>query len=248
MSGRADSEAGTERFDERKAKAILARAAELRVRREATAKAGVFDLADLRRIAGEAGIDPSLVDEAALELAGRRSGLGAFLLGGKATHKAVRRVEASLDEGMATRLAMELDDLMKTPGHVYCSGENLSWKSDGASSYRDGASSKVSVRREQGDAGRLVVEASVDATNAAGGVFGGIVGGLGFGAGLGVGLGVGISIGSTALAIGGPVAGLALSWLLARWLFSAMSKAYRKRVEATAEAVAAMLENGRSAT
>jgi hypothetical protein len=54
----------------------------------------------------------------------------------------------------------------------------------------------------------------------AGGIFGGLIGGLGLGGGFGVGLGVGIAVlGSPLFMVAVPLAFLALSYVLARWVY-----------------------------
>jgi hypothetical protein len=93
-----------------------------------------------------------------------------------------------------------------------------------------------------------VVRIREDLGQVAGGVFGGLIGGVGLGAGFGVGFGVGLgALGSPAFAAIVPIAFVGGSYLLARGIFRAVSRARRRQVRRIAARVREFFDRGRPA-
>jgi hypothetical protein len=238
------------RFSDKEIQAILARAAELQRRRGAREAGGSQDsdsasgvsLAELQSVAREAGIDPALIREAAVELDHRPpSGRFSIFLGENRTQQARRHLDAKLSEEDLEELLVTLDTVAGEAGHGTVSRSTLSWSTDTAIAMRNGYQTRVQVRSNRRGTD---ISARTELGNLAGGLFGGLTGGFGVGGGLGVGLGVGLdTLNSVPFAVLVPIGFIGAAYLLARTIYGAIARHRRRRNTQIVEELAAAAQD-----
>ena len=227
-------------YSDEEVQALLERAAQLESQGTALpAPARGTTLEELEAIASEAGIDSSLIRQAARELdsplgrsPARQTGPAVAFLGAPLANELVRTVavEASREtlESLVPIIQMAADGI----GQPSLMGRTLTWQG------RDSARSRtlqVTVSVGRGET-RLAIEERYG--ELAGGLFGGMVLGGGSGVGLGVGLG---ALGSVLFATVFPIAAFGSFYGLSRLIYKrAVSGRYNKLIRLMEEMVAAV--------
>ena len=174
-------------YDEKQVSAILHRAARLDHDRASTS--GALTLREIEAIARDAGIDPSVVRQAARDLEeAPGGGIGAVLAGAPVRRTIERVVDGEIGAEDHERLAQEIREVLSSsgggarwivPGHFSSIGRTLS-----VSGFAGVCTAEVTVGPRDG---QTVIRIGTDRSNLAGGLFGGIVGGVGGGVGANVG-------------------------------------------------------------
>ncbi|XXF77418.1 hypothetical protein P2318_30855 [Myxococcaceae bacterium GXIMD 01537] len=169
-------------YQEKEVAEILQRAAGLH-RKQETARPAL-SLAELESIARDAGIDPSLVRQAArdFERQPRSSGFLAKLLGAPPTFSIDRLVEGELAPEQHEDLAADIRatfGMSMVLGQLSSIGKMFSWTGFNRSSLIE---ARVTTRE-----GKTVIQIDSDSRQFAGGLFGGFIGGFGGGVGANVG-------------------------------------------------------------
>ncbi|MGD2123078.1 MAG: hypothetical protein PVJ76_15095, partial [Gemmatimonadota bacterium] len=208
-------------YSDEEVQRLLKRAAELESERPALpAKVDGPTLEEIESIALEAGINPSLVRQAALELDSSSGGFTMLapqsspFLGAPTVFELERVVRGEASQESLERLVPLLQRAADGVGHPSLLGKNLTWQSEDSSKTR---ALMVTVSVGRGET-RLSLEERYG--NLAGALFGGIVGGGGTGVGFGVGFGVGLgALGSALFATVFPLVALGGTWALARGIF-----------------------------
>lgn len=197
---------------------ILKRATELQHREPTAAPAGVT-LDELEEIASEAGIDPTYLRRAALELDTRRGqrGLWSKLLGDEVGLVRETTLPGEVgDDGFEGILAT-IQATSKEHGQPSLFGRTLTWRAETASKTR---TVQVVVTSRDGTTHIRVEE---NLTQMASGIFGGVMGGGGVGIGIGVGLPIGIEVlGSALFATLAPIGVVGLGYVAARSVYRAV--------------------------
>jgi len=230
------------RYSDREVDALLARAVELSRAADPGgggegSRAGL-SLAELERIAAEAGLPAGAIQRAAEELESRRGG---GLLG---RLKGAERAELPALPGRPEleRLLAELPDLACLSGSGTVTETGLLWRSDGASEMRSGRKLRVELRPALEGTGGAIVDVRHDLGGAAGGIYGGIIGGLGVGAGMGIGFGFGMgALGSPLFALLFLTGSILLSALGARGLVGLVSRHAERKSRELAQDIAGAL-------
>lgn len=245
------------RFDEEEVALILRRAAELQ-----EAQSGAADgmtLADLEEVAREAGLDPALVRRAAADLEagsgargvrdtydssdndyGAESPVSRFL-GAPTVLREERIVDSEVPAAEYETLVDEIRRTFNDVGTVSTLGRTLAWRSSPPMPGRSGGRQiNVTVVVRGGKTGIRVEEST---GGLAGGLFGGLMGGLGGGStGLAVGVGLGaLHSGLAAAGIFGVFLGG--SYVLARTIFTSMSRRRALGLRALADRLASHIED-----
>ena len=211
-----------EQYGEKALTQILKRAAELEAESGRAERPSGYSLAEIEAIASEAGISADSIRSAAAELAGSRHGVLDTFLGSAINLEERYTLGVPANESLLQRLAEELPARLP-PGSIHSGHNHLLWRSDSLDSYRSGRALSLELRRNRD--GSLLVVAQAKLGVIAAGLFGGLMGGLGIGGGIGIGVGVGIgALGSPLFALIVPVAGLGISWLLARGIFKLIAR------------------------
>lgn len=227
------------RYSDSEVARILERAA--RRQSAGEGRSGGLTLAELEQAAREAGIDPRLVREAALEVE-LHSGAGPRFLGGPLVARAERVVPGQLPPAADEAL---LEEIRHTFGEIGASSRTeraLLWSS--ADPTRHPGRATVEVRSDQG---RVTISAEASLAPEAGGIFGGLLGGLG-GGGIGVSLGVGFGVlGSIALGLGGSAIFGVGAYALARGIYSGLVRRRGARLSTLVERLAERLAPGSAA-
>jgi len=202
-------------------------------------------LLDLEEIALEAGINPTLVRQAARELDTPSSGLRAMtpqtsgILGAPTVFELERTVYGEVSPAVLERLVPHLQRAADGVGHPSLLGKTLTWQSADAQKVRV---LQVSVSVGRGET-RLSLEERYG--NLAGSLFGGIVGGGGVGMGLGVGLGVGLgALGSAVFATVFPAAIIGGAYALARTIFRSTVRGRIRTLTKLMNELVATVEDG----
>lgn len=189
-------------YSDREVALVLKRASELEGERSPGGSGGGLTLAQLEEIAREAGLDPDLVAEAALELDARRPERTRSLLGPPPVNRAVETVPGHPGEDALRRLIEVVDQQVPEDGIVTEALGTVRWTGRGKL-----RSTQVSVG-PSGDRTRIQVtrrfrEQIRPMLHLIPGVWG-LVGGMGVAAGLGFsgGLVAGVAAGGTLLGAG----------------------------------------------
>jgi len=226
------------RYSEKEVGRLLRRATEMQ-RAEPTAdNPEGLTLAELQEIAQEAGIDPGMLQQAAVEL--ETHGVPTF-----ATRVAGAPIEIRLERLIPGEFpAEDLDELIPliqtaTAGQGMASavGGTLSWASRSESNT---SSQQVLITSKDG---HTLIRIEEGVGGLAAGLFGGIMGGVGGGVGLGVGGALGGLLGSVALAVAFPVAVLGGSYVLARKIFVTQVQRRQKAAETLMDHLAERIEH-----
>jgi len=209
------------RYTDDEIQRLLKRAAELESEKPALpAPVDGPTLEEIESIASEAGINPVLIRQAALELESPSTGVmvvapqSSTLLGAPTVFELERVVPGEASEATLESLVPHLQRAADGIGHPSLMRKTLTWQSEDSSKMR---TLLVTVSAERGQT-RLNIEERYG--NLAGSLFGGIVGGGGTGLGLGVGFGVGLgALGSALFATVFPFVAVGGTWALARGIY-----------------------------
>lgn len=232
------------RFDEEEVRRLLERTAELQSAAPPAPTSGTgLTLHELEGIAAEAGLDVSLLRQAAAEVdaAGRVAppGLGTKLAGAPVRLVIERTLPFETDESILEDLVPIIEMAASRTGHAARTGRGLTWSNQGA---EDPSGLHVAVTIVSGETLIRIEERS---DSLAWGLFGGALGG-----------GFGLGAGATAIAIstGGPVALIALPAVVmagfyagARAIFRRVRKGQRPRLEELLEKIVGVLIRSRPA-
>lgn len=206
---------------------ILKRATELQ-RREPTAPPAGVTLAELEEIAAEAGIDPTYLRRAALELeTGTADPTIMTRLAGEEL-VIVREVTlpGELAEDGFERIVTAIQTSSREHGQPSLLGRTLTWRAETAGNTR---TIQIVVTSRDG---RTHVRAEENLTQMASGLFGGITAGAGLGIGLGVGLPIGIEVlGSALFATAAPIGAVALAYMASRGIYRTVVGRRRRAVD-----------------
>ena len=232
------------RYSEEEVRYLLERASEMESQGgRVPAQTDGPTLAELERIASEAGLDPAMLRQAARELdAGGAAATPARsekLLGAPLTFELQRTVEGEVSQEVLERLAMAVQRASDGVGQPSILGRSLSWTSSNSDRTR-----VLSVSASVGG-GETRLDLEERYNGLAGGLFGGIVGGGGMGVGFGVGFGVGLgALGSLAFATVFPVATLGGAYLLARTIYSAAVNSRTRTLSRLMDEMVRIVEDG----
>ena len=200
---------------------VIKRATELQASeaQRSDASAAGLSLADLEQIAREAGIDPSLVRQAAGEIDTRQSTSPASkFLGAPSTIVLERTMDGEVPTAEYEAIVDMLRRTFNDNGFVGTLGKSLAWNSSPRSYGRRGNSQQVNISITPRD-GRTVIRVEQSLRSTAGGLFGGLMGGIGGGTtGLSVTAGM-VVFHSALVAVGLWASVLGASYLLARRIF-----------------------------
>jgi hypothetical protein len=229
------------RLDEKKLALILTRASEIEARGQDTAVPEGFSLDEAETIAREAGISGDSFHRAVAELESGRDGSGWVHRFFGNVHPGAR---VFVEKASGEESLEEIMDLLGNAARLRGSGTirrgSLRWASDGFEVQRSGRMLDIAVT-PAGEGMDISVE--YDLKSMAGGVFGGLCGGLGLGGGLGVGFGVGMgAMNSPAFALIFSAAGFLGSFLLARGIFSLLSRRTQAEADRIAGLIAGLVE------
>jgi hypothetical protein len=231
---------GERLYSDKEVEALLARSVELSRTGDGPRPRGV-SLAELERIAAEAGLSVEALRRAASELDSGRAAASrsAFrrLIAAEPKRARLSLAEAPSEAALG-RLLLVLPDIADGFGGSGAVADgSLVWRSEKSMEIQNGMSLRIEAGPDPGGRGGYV-EIRVSYDGAAGGVYGGLIGGLGLGGGLGVGLGVGLGeLHSTAFALVVPVAALCLSALMSRGIAGLVSRWARKQASRIAEEI-----------
>jgi transposase-like protein len=235
------------RFSDDEAREIIKRALQLQHRKseDASSPEGL-SLSELESIAEDVGVSSELVRQAAAEVeTGEATAGRSRFLGATTTPSETVALDRPLGEDELEELLIALPSITGDDGTGNAHRRSLSWSTNSVVSMRTGRSLRITAHGS--DSGG-VVRIREDLGQVAGGVFGGLIGGVGLGAGFGVGFGVGLgALGSPAFAAIVPIAFVGGSYLLARGIFRAVSRARRRQVRRVAARVREFFDRGRPA-
>lgn len=189
------------RYNEKEVSRLLKRASELQRSSPSTPNPAGLTLRELEDIAREAGLDPVLLRQAAVELDSRNvgSGTAARWLGGPVRLTIERTIEGEVDENVFFNIILLFENAFGGPGQVGYVGRTFSWTSTRPNS---GRTQQVRISSRDGQTSIRIEE---NFGQLAGGLYGGVLGGVGGGVGIGVGATLGGVLGSAALAVGFPL-------------------------------------------
>jgi hypothetical protein len=214
------------RFNESDTDAILRRAAELASGAEGTPTQRGLTIEEMEALAGEAGLDPALVQRAAREV-GLKQGQRASPWAGAPLRVMIeRQCEGELSEEIWESMVGEIQRTLGGVGFASRVGRTRTWTvSEVGSRNRAGRVVSITATVQHG---RTVLRADETLTHLAGAMFGGIVGGVG-GGGTGVWIGIGMGLLHSPVAAAGMVlTAVAGAYGLARLLYR---RTVRKRTE-----------------
>lgn len=206
---------------------ILKRATELQHREPTTRPAGIT-LAELEEIAAEAGIDPTHLRRAAMELETRPDDpcLWSRLAGDELDLVREITLPGELDQAGFERLVTAIQAASREHGQPSLLGRTLTWRADSSSKTR--TTQIVASSRD----GETTIRIEENLTQMASGLFGGMTVGAGVGLGVGVGLPIGLEVlGSVLFAAAAPVASVALAYMASRTLYRSITGRRRRAVD-----------------
>lgn len=205
---------------------ILKRATELQHREPNAPPAGVT-LSELEEIAAEAGIDPTYLKRAAMEVeAGHgEPTLWRKLLGADVGLVREVTLRGEMGEGGFEWIVAAVQAASNLHGQPALLGRTLTWRAENASKTR----TIQVVVTSRDDKTHIRVEENL--TQMASGIFGGVMAGGGLGLGMGFGLPIGIEVlGSALFATIAPIGGLALGYVASRGIYRAVVGSRRRAV------------------
>lgn len=206
----------TRRYNEKEVSRLLRRAAQLQRAAPSVPNPTGLTLAELEEIAGEAGLDVTLLRRAAAELdagsAGSPSSFGARLAGAPTRLLLERILPFEVPDEAFAELVPLIQSGAGAPGTASQVGRTLSWASQGQTA-PGSFQILVSVRK-----GETLIRLEERFSNLAGILFGA---GSGVGAGIGVGVGGALAsaAGGGALFVALPIAAVSAIFLAARTAF-----------------------------
>jgi hypothetical protein len=217
------------RYDEKEVGLLLKRAAELQRASPRVPDPSGLTLRELEDIAAEAGLDASMLRQAAAELDSEirpgAAGIGASLAGAPLRVALERVVDGELDTASCSELLPLVLTAADLAGHASQVGQTFSWTSQDATNVRQ---MHVLVSSSNGRT-RFRVEERYSGLAAA--IFGGGLGGIGGGLGAGAGGALAAALGSVALGVGIPVAVFGVTYLGCRAVFRRYVSRRRKVLE-----------------
>lgn len=216
-----------EHYSDKDVRKIITRAMELQREEAGGTPSAHMGIADLEQIADEVGIDRRYVQRAAEELGKGATGRVRSFLGAPVTRSLSRVIEtdASVD---FHELVAAIPVLSGDSGDATTVGSTYTWITDRSTYDEKGRRTQVEIQRGDKGVSLRITESTVPI---AGGLFGGLTGGLGLGGGLGVGLGVGLSQGLPVFTVAFPLAAVGFGYLLARFIYRAVSRSRSKRLQ-----------------
>jgi tRNA A-37 threonylcarbamoyl transferase component Bud32 len=229
------------RFSETRARAIVARAADL----EASAPTGAgLSLGGIQQLAAEVGIPPEHVEAAARDLVPAPAPRRHWFLGAPSRIVVERLMDRPVEEDDFATLVDEVRMTVGNVGQASQLGRSLAWRSVNPPGHmgRDVSLTVTPV----GDRTRLRLEEGLGQT--AGGLFGGIMGGAG-GPGLAASIVVGAKVAASALVgVSMAVAIVASAYGVARALYRGSHRRRREELEALADRLTSFLAVGGNAS
>ncbi len=221
------------RFDDLEIDRILQRASELQEATPAAREmAGGLTAEELEEIAGEVGIESSLVRRAIHELDAPKPPLGMSegFLGAPVAIQIERVVAGEVHNEAFVAIQKDIEAAAQCHGQGGLIGRSFQWQSGAQNPNR---SLLVQVASHDGET-RIFIEERLH--KLAGGLFGGGLGGVGGGVGLGVGMGVGLgALGSPLFTLVFSAGVIGGSYLLARGLFTAIGRGRQRALARLAE-------------
>lgn len=205
---------------------ILKRATELQHEEPSAPAAGVT-LAELEEIAAEAGIDPTYLRQAALEVdSGVRDGsFWAKVVGDELMLVREMTLPGELPDAGFERLVAAIQTNSREHGHPSLLGRTLTWRAETPSKTR---TVQIVVTSRDGET-RIRLEENL--TQTAAGWVAGMTAGAGAGFGLGLGLPIGIEVlGSVLFSIAAPLGAIGISFIASRAIYRAVVNHRRKAV------------------
>jgi hypothetical protein len=181
----------TRRFSENETDAILRRAAEL----QATGGAGQnrsrgLTVSEMERLAGEAGLDPTLIRQAASEVEVRTAARASPLIGVPTRLMFERAVQGEMDDDAWEATVLEAQRLCGQVGQASQVGRTRSWTMLGGMGQAGTRAVSLSATVQNG---RTIIRVDESLKQLAGALFGGLIGGLGGGTiSLTIGIGRGV--------------------------------------------------------
>lgn len=225
------------RFNESDTDAILRRAAELASGAEETPTQRGLTIEEMEALAGEAGLDPALVQRAAREVGFKQAQSASPWAGAPRRILVERQLEVELTEEVWESMVVEIQRTFGGAGFASQVGRTRTWTVSQTGGR--GHSSRVVSVTVTAQQGKTMIRVDESLTQLAGAIFGGVVGGVGGGTtGLWVGIGMGM-LHSPVAAVALVLAGVAGAYGLARALFV---RAFRKRSEELNELVQRLAE------
>jgi len=225
------------RFNESDTDAILRRAAELASGAEETPTQRGLTIEEMEALAGEAGLDPALVQRAAREVGFKQAQSASPWVGAPRRILIERQIDRELTEEVWESMVGEIQQTFGGAGFASRVGRTRTWTVSQTGAR--GHSTRVVSVTATAQQGKTVIRVDETLTQVAGALFGGIVGGVGGGTtGIWVGIGMGV-LHSPMAAVALALAGVAGSYALARALFV---RAFRKRSEELNELVHRLAE------
>jgi hypothetical protein len=225
------------RFNDKEVKRLLARAVELAQSSEdRPAPREGTTLAELERVAAEAGLPPAALQRALAELesaapSAEASALRRFL--GAETYRTELVLDKAPSRQELERLLMVLPDIARLPGSGSVTDDSLVWRSEYTSQNSSGIKRRIEISaRAEGGA---LIKVEADPALAAVGSYVGIVAGLGItGVSLAIPLGLAL-LHSPSFAAWISAASILASAFLARGVMALVSSTIRKKARALVE-------------
>ncbi len=217
---------------------ILKRATELQHREPNAPPAGVT-LAELEEIAAEAGIDPTYLRRAAMEVESGHGEPSAWgkILGADVGLAREATLRGEIGEGGFEWIVAAIQSASNLHGQPALLGRTLTWRAETASKTR---TIQVVVTSRDG---KTHIRVEENLTQTASGIFGGVMGGGGLGLGFGFGLPIGLEVlGSALFATVAPIGGLALGYVASRAIYRTFVGSRRRAINRLFERVVAETE------
>jgi hypothetical protein len=202
-------------YGEKEIGRILKRATELQHAEPSAPAAGVT-LAELEEIASEAGIDPTYLRRAALEMetAHGDSSIWTRLVGDELVLVREVTLEGEMADDGFERIVATIQGAARAHGHPSLLGRTLTWRAETAAKTR---TMQIVVTSRDG---RTQIRLEEDLTQTAVGWMAGLTAGAGVGVGMGVGLPIALEVvGSALLAVVFPLGTITVSYIAAREVY-----------------------------
>ena len=212
-------------YGEKEIGQILKRATELQHEEPSAPSAGSMSLQELEDIAAEAGIDPTFLRRAALEIdtGGMELSTWAKFLGEELLLVREITIPGELRDDGFERIVEVIQRGTREHGQPSLLGRTLTWRAETPNKTR---TIQITVNSRDG---QTSVRLEENLTQLVGAIFGGTIGGVGGGVGLGFGLGFGLNVlGSALFATLFPVGVVGLTYVAARAIYRAIVKRRRR--------------------
>ena len=212
-------------YGEKEIGKILKRATELQHEEPSAPSAGSMSLQELEDIAAEAGIDPTYLRRAALEIDTGAMDLSTWakFLGEELLLVSEITIPGELRDDGFERIVEVIQRGTREHGQPSLLGRTMTWRAETPNKTR---TIQITVNSRDG---HTSVRLEENLTQFAGGLFGGTIAGIGGGVGVGVGLGVGLNVlGSALFATLFPLGVVGLTYMGAREIYRAIVKRRRR--------------------